>query len=96
MTGEVELERIRAMVPRVEAAFPGARVELEVFPSGAAMLDVRLSERMWVLAFTPAGGFGVDEVGPEDAFDTGYRFVSRDFAAAEKQMYALLEGARAG
>ena len=67
----------------------GIEAALTTFPSGSAMLDVRRDGRAFVMAYTPAHGFGVDELRPDDGFVTGYRFVSKDFEPAAQHLRAL-------
>jgi hypothetical protein len=86
-------DRLANLAAEIEAAFPEAKAELESFPSGAAMLDVRRGGRLFVLAYTPRGGFGVDEVGEEEGFDTGYKFVSEGFDEAAEELRRLLRSA---
>ena len=81
---------IQALRDRVSAAFPSAETDLEVFPSSAVMLDVRLKKRLFVLAYYPGRGFGVDEVLENEGFNTGYRFVSEDIRLAEQELLRLL------
>src|SRR5687767_13629300 len=58
-----------ALVQSLETQVPGVTTELTQFPSGAIMLDVRRSDgRAFVLDFTPAHGYTVDEVGPAEVW----------------------------
>ncbi len=84
------LDTIERFSEDLKAEFPQIQVELAAFPSGAAMLDVRRQGRLFVMAFTAKGGFGVDEVEDGDAFDSGYRFVSQDFDCAAAELRRLL------
>ncbi len=56
-------------------AAPEIQAELTLFPSGAAMLDVRRNESAFVMAYSHGAGFAVDELKPDDGFLTGYRHV---------------------
>ncbi len=71
----------------------GADVDsrLTVFPSGCAMLDVRRDGRAFVMAYSPAAGFGVDEVGPDEGFGNHYRFAFADFESAADKLRGLTE-----
>jgi lactoylglutathione lyase len=85
-TAFTEMKRLREGL----AAEPfGIEAELTTFPSGSAMLDVRRAGRAFVMFYTPADGFGVDELHPDDGFVTGYRFHFPDFEAAARQLRAL-------
>src|SRR5687767_7938593 len=80
-----------ALVQSLETQVAGVTTELTQFPSGAIMLDVRRSDgRAFVLDFTPAHGYAVDEVGPADGFVTGYRFSYSDFATAAEKLRELV------
>ena len=86
-------DRLASLAAEVEAAFPGAVAEMATFPSGAAMLDVRWRGHLFVVAYTPRGGFGVDEVGEDEGFDTGYKFISQGFDEAAAELRRLLRSA---
>jgi hypothetical protein len=83
-------EEIGTLAAQIEATFPGATTEIESFPSGAIMLDVRWRGRLFVMAYTSRGGFGVDEVGDEEGFETGYQFCSNDLHQARDDLSRLL------
>jgi hypothetical protein len=85
---------IESLVARIKASFPGVVTEVEHFPSGAAMLDVRWLGRLFVLAYSPSGGFGVDEVKDDEGMEMGYRFRSADYAEAVEELFRLLRLAR--
>jgi hypothetical protein len=59
---------------QIEASFAGSATEVKVFDSGPALLDARWHGRLFVMAYSNAVGFGVDEVDEDEAFVTGYRF----------------------
>jgi hypothetical protein len=79
---------------RVRDRFAAASVECEVFHSGGAMLSVRHGGRLFVLARTAKGEFGVDEVLADEGFQTGYRFRYENLGAAEASLLSLLAGRR--
>jgi hypothetical protein len=78
---------------RQMAALPGTEVDFTTFPSGSAMLDARRGGRLYVMAYSPAWRFGVDEVGDDDGFLISYRFTSDDFEAAAEHLWELVRGA---
>jgi hypothetical protein len=67
------------------------QTELAAFPSSAIMLDVRFRGRLFVLAYSPQDGFGVDEV-EEDVVGLGtwFRHHYDDFVSAKEKLLALL------
>jgi len=71
--------------------FPETTAALETFSSGSALLVVGKGGRLFVLTYSPSGGFGVDEVLEGEAFDSGYRFVSKDVDAAVEELHRLLQ-----
>ena len=85
-----DFARIKRLSEQLEM-IPGQSVKLSTFPSGAAMLNVHSRDRLFVLAFSPKFGFGVDEVKDDDGISNFYRFVFRDFENAEKQLWELLK-----
>lgn len=74
---------------------PDARVEFTRYPSGAAMLDVVRNGHVYVMAFSPATGFGVDEVHNSEGFLASYRYVSTNFAAASDELRKLAASSKA-
>ncbi len=86
------LARAEALAAQLTASIPGARVEIEEFPSGAVALSVRAGGRAWVMDYSPQRGFGVDELGPEEGFQAGYRYSSDNFDEAAEILLRLLQG----
>ena len=84
------LDQILQLSERIKADFKGATTSVEDFASGAVMFDVRFNDRVFVMAYSPASGFGVDELLEGEAFDTGYRFLSKDFDSTAEELYRLL------
>jgi hypothetical protein len=84
---------ITLLARQIEAAYSGSTTELETFPSGTAMLDVRWQGRLFVMAYSPADGFGVDEVREGEDFNMGYQFVSNEFDEAAEELHRLLKDA---
>ncbi|MEH1937638.1 MAG: hypothetical protein V7L14_28800 [Nostoc sp.] len=89
-TDSTILEKISALAKQIELSFPGAITTVEIFPSGSAMLDIHLHNKLFVMAYSPTHGFGIDEVGDEDGFDTGYRFNTKDFYVATEEVNKLI------
>ena len=84
------LDRIAQLENDIKNQFPTAETELKDFSSGSAMLDIRFMDRLFVMAYSPESGFGVDEVLEGEGFDMGYRFLSDDFEPAAEELYRLL------
>ena len=58
------------------------------------MLDVFYQSRLFVLAYSPADGFGVDEVDEDtDGLGTFFRHNFDNFTAARGKLLALLTAA---
>jgi hypothetical protein len=88
------LNDITVLAIQIEASFPGSATNVKTFHSGSAMLDVRWNGRLFVLAYSIAEGFGVDEVAEEDGFEMGYRFTSNKFDKAAEELHSLLQAAK--
>ena len=85
------LENLRELARKIEQTFPNTTTDVQPFPSGAVMLDVRRTDRLFVLAYMPSSGwFGVDEVHHEDGFGDQYRFGSQVFEEAAMELHRLL------
>ncbi|MBD2297655.1 hypothetical protein H6G80_06980 [Nostoc sp. FACHB-87] len=85
------LDKISVLAKQIKLSFPGAITTLEIFSSCSAMLDIRLNNKLFVLDYSPTNGFGIDEVREEDAFNTGYRFNTKDFYIATEELNKLIK-----
>jgi len=88
------INEIKLLARQIEASFAGSTTEVTAFDSGSAMLDVRWQGRLFVMAYSKALGFGVDEVGEDEGFETGYRFTSNEFDEAAEELHRLLEATK--
>ncbi len=71
--------------------YPGARVQLDSFPSGAQTLAFVWHECLWVFDYVPShAAFGVQEVGEDDSFTLGYDHVFKDFENGKKKLLELV------
>jgi hypothetical protein len=87
------VEKIRGLAEQIRASASDAEVEFTAFPSGSAMIDVRRGGRLFVLAYSPTRGFGVDEVRDGEGFLLGYAFTSDSLAPAAERLRQLVAGA---
>jgi hypothetical protein len=85
--------KMTSLAKQIEESFSGSTTEVEIFSSGSAMLEVRRQGRLFVMAYLSSGDFGVDEVGKDEGFETGYRMVSNKFDEAAEELYRLLHAA---
>lgn len=83
------VENIGQLAERLREAATDAVVEFTAFPSGSAMLDVRRQGRLFVMAFSPSQGFGVDEVRDGEGLHNAYQFVFSDFRPAADKLWEL-------
>ncbi len=84
-----------AELARQMASLPETDVKLTTLPSGAAMLDVRCTGHLFVMAYFPTEKcFGVDEVGDDEGFLTSYRHTSGTFESAAAQLWKLVRSPR--
>ena len=84
------VEKFRALADQIRASAPDAEVDLTAFPSGSAMVDVRRGGRLFVLAYSPARRFGVDEVLDGEGFQISYGFISESFEPAAQRLRELV------
>ena len=88
------LEKMSALAKEIELDFVGIETSLDNFPSGAAMLDIRLNnnERVFVMDYSPTYRlFSIDELGGEnEGFNTGYTYNVEDFYVATEILYKLI------
>ena len=84
-------EQFRQLVSTLDASSDCARSELTLFPSGGEMIDVhRKDGRVFVLAFSPDRGFGVDELHVDDGFVDSYQFTFTEFSSAALKLQELV------
>jgi hypothetical protein len=93
MTRNNTIDRLTGLAGEIRTSVTGADVDFTVFPSGSAMLYVRLAGRLYVLEYSPTRGFGVDEVRDGEGFTLAYRFTSQDVEAAADELNSLLSAA---
>lgn len=87
------IHQIEELASSLEADFAGVQTQVQKFPSGGAMLDVRRADgRMFVMSYSPTHGFGVDQPRPEDGFTTDFRFTCTEFEKAADQIRGLVVG----
>jgi hypothetical protein len=71
---EKRTEAVASLEQKLRGQFPTAVLDVTWFASSAFMVDVRLGSRLFVVAFSPTTGFGVDEVQESDDIDTSFRY----------------------
>jgi hypothetical protein len=71
--------------------FYGARVETQVFSSEAMMIDIFCQDKLFVVAYSPSYGFGVDEVKEGDGFTTSYNFYTNEIDLVGQEIHRLIK-----
>jgi hypothetical protein len=90
-------EALRTLVKRFECAWPGARINLDSFPSGAAYLDVIKDGRHFLLRYFPdRGEYGIDEVLPGEGFLEKYALITTDLIEATDFLRNLVDTVPSG
>jgi hypothetical protein len=85
------LEKIKIFARELEQLNGDTKTDLVSFDSGAIMLDIFCQSRMFVLAYSPRNGFGIDEIKDDDGFELGYKFHAENFDTAKEKIKELLE-----
>ncbi len=90
-TVQSELETLAEQVRR---AYPGARVEFEMIPSGMGRIDVFHDDRHYLMVYTPSYRlYSVDEVGADEPpFINYYRYNYSNFVPAAERFRKLVSG----
>lgn len=57
----------RQVLDFLRKTFPSARLEVEEFSNGSAMIDVHVGSRLVVVEYLPRLGFGVSEPADDDS-----------------------------
>lgn len=82
--------KLESISNQINVDYPDSSTELDIFPSGAIMLDVRYQDKLFVIDYAPDRGFEVDEVTEEDGFNTGYNFITQDVDEAIIELNRLM------
>jgi hypothetical protein len=85
-----------ALMTQINNTSKNIRMELVIFPSGAVMLDVHCDGCMFVLAYSPEWGFGVDDDEGEIGLGTSFRYGFDDFLSAKEKLLSLLADKMSG
>jgi predicted enzyme related to lactoylglutathione lyase len=90
-------DNIERLADQLRASAPDAAVAVTFYPSGSAVLDVTRSGRLFVMAYAPSRGLGVDEVRDGEGFVVSYRhnYEAFDVAAAKLCDLAAIDPALA-
>jgi hypothetical protein len=89
------IDELTPFIRHVKQALPGASTTITPFASGGLLLDVRVGERSFVMAYSPTNGFGVDEIMGGEGFESGYKYHSSDFTGAAELLLRLLTARQA-
>ena len=93
MNDTPHIEGLRSFSEALRLELSSARIDFVVFPSGAAMLDVVIGDRLFVLESGTNGECGVSEVRKAEGFIAGHRFTSLAWQPAAKRLQELVEAA---
>ena len=96
MSHSTALAALREFSASLRREFPRARIELMEFPSGAAMLDVVIDRRLFVLEYYSDGKCGAGEVLEDEAFIPGHPFASDDWQSAADYLRGVVLAAASG
>jgi hypothetical protein len=96
MSNSHALAKLREFSESLKVELPTARIELTEFPSGAAMLDVVIDNRLFVLEYYSNGQCGAGEVHEDEGFLLGHPFVSDDWPGAAAYLRGVVLAAASG
>ena len=84
-------EAVAAFVADLRHSFPGIDVDDTIFQSGAVFIQIGRNERAWVLMYSPQhDSYGIDELGDDEGFTTGYSYTADSFSEACQVLLELL------
>ena len=93
MNDRPNIKGLRSFSEELRHELPSAHIDFVVFPSGAAMLDVVIGDRLFVLESNANGECGVSEVRKAEGFIAGHKFTSTDWQPAAERLQELAEAA---
>lgn len=85
-------EDLARLADELRAEFDGATTDIESYPTGAMMLNVRWKKKLFILGFV-GNKWGIDVVREDEGFDTGFRVLAADFDAGKAELVKRIRGA---
>lgn len=86
------IQGVLGFTKQIDSLFPGVRIELETFSSGAYMLNIRCCDRLFTLDYSSSQGFfSVYEVNENYEFLVAPDFATQDFDRATHHLKRLLD-----
>lgn len=82
-------EDLEKLAEELKTEFAGATTEIESYPNGTIMLNVRFKKKLFILAFV-GNRWGVDMVRDGEIGDTGLRILAADFAGGRSDLLRLM------
>jgi hypothetical protein len=83
--------QVEQLCEQIKTNFPWSRPRLTSFPSGAAMLDVKIGAETYVLEYLPSlGAFGVSRMSTAVFGWEGFEQSFDDFESAKEFVLSLL------
>ncbi len=82
-------EDLEKLAEELKAEFAGATTEIESFPNGSIMLNVRFKQKLFIFGFV-GNRWGVDMVREGETGDTGIRILAADYAAGQADLLRLM------
>jgi len=72
--------------------YPNASIVIESFGSGAESMDVRIEDRLFVCAFIPSQGYGIDEIKDDCPLTSTYSNFAPNAEGAVEVLFRLIRG----
>jgi len=93
-SGNPDPAAVAAFAADLRHSFPGVDVDETIFQSGAVFIHTRWKQRAWVLMYSPQhDSYGIDELGDDEGFTTGYAHTAESFDEACQVLLDLLRAA---
>ncbi len=83
--------QIKELEEVLRREFPESKPELTLFPSGAAMLDIKIGPEIYVLAYYSDVGVGINRVSTATFGWEGYEYPFDNFEDAKTFLLTLLK-----
>jgi hypothetical protein len=85
-------EEIRALYCQIGREFPRNSTRLEIYPGGAAFLDVKVGTETYVMEYHANVGIGISRISTATYGWEGYEHSFDNFRSAREHLLALLRG----
>jgi hypothetical protein len=87
-------DQFKSFTDELQCSFPPSNPKLTLFPSGAAMLDVKIGAEIYVMEYHSDVGVGINRASKATFGWEGYEYPFDNFESAKAFLMSLLQSER--